>query len=208
MKSIDWRKIKGYFNKRTLMMCAMIGVLVVTGALSLKYTNMAQETAITDTDAQTAQQDQSTAQSTEEQDSAQQASAQQDESTQTAQDQQAASDVGAFFSDYRSERNSVRAQQVAYLDSIIQNSATQQDVLSQAQTQKIELTDRMEKEVTVEGLLRAKGFEQAIVTLSDESVNVVVSDAQLNEAQVAQILEIVQSETGESAQNVKIIPAG
>ena len=182
----------------------MIGVLIVTGALSLKYTRMAQETAAADMQTDAAQ----TARNDDETDQAQQASAQQEESVQTAQEEQPVSDVGAFFSDYRSERNSVRAQQVAYLDSIIQNSATQQDVLSQAQTQKIELTDRMEKEVTVEGLLRAKGFEQAIVTLSDESVNVVVSDAQLNEAQVAQILEIVQSETGESAQNVKIIPAG
>ena len=71
-----------------------------------------------------------------------------------------------------------------------------------------ELTDMMEKEVTVEGLLRAKGFSQAIVTLSPESVNVVVADASVTSQQAAQILQIVQNETGQPAQNVKIIPAG
>ena len=58
----------------------------------------------------------------------------------------------------------------------------------------------------LEGLLKAKGFEDVFVTLSDESINVVVKDAELNQSEVAQILELVQRETSASAQNVKIIP--
>ena len=71
---------------------------------------------------------------------------------------------------------------------------------------KLELTDTMEKEMLLEGLLKAKGFEDVFVTLSDESINVVVKDAELNQSEVAQILELVQRETSASAQNVKIIP--
>ena len=187
IKSIDWRRVKSVFNQRTLIMCAMLAVLVVTGAVSIQYTRRAEQTAQEDTTArETAQsQTQSDAQPTEE-----------------------AAETGSFFTDYRSERNSVRAQEVAYLDSIIQNTATKQETLDEAQARKLELTDMMEKEVTVEGLLRAKGFSQAIVTLSPESVNVVVADSSVTSQQAAQILQIVQNETGQPAQNVKIIPAG
>ena len=187
IKSIDWRRVKSVFNQRTLIMCAMLAVLVVTGAVSIQYTRRAEQTAQENTTVrETAQsQTQSDAQPTEE-----------------------AAETGSFITDYRSERNSVRAQEVAYLDSIIQNTATKQETLDEAQARKLELTDMMEKEVTVEGLLRAKGFSQAIVTLSPESVNVVVADASVTSQQAAQILQIVQNETGQPAQNVKIIPAG
>ena len=187
IKSIDWRRVKSVFNQRTLIMCAMLAVLVVTGAVSIQYTRRAEQTA----------QDDATARETV-----------QSQTQSDAQPTQEAAETGSFFTDYRSERNSVRAQEVAYLDSIIQNTATKQETLDEAQARKLELTDMMEKEVTVEGLLRAKGFSQAIVTLSPESVNVVVGDASVTSQQAAQILQIVQNETGQPAQNVKIIPAG
>lgn len=197
IKSIDWRRVKGILNRRTMMMCAMIAVLVVTGALSIKYTRMAQGTdAIQSNEATQNVQTQSDAASV-------QTASDDFDAAQSEQDS-----IATFFSDYRSERNNVRAQEVAYLDSVIQNTSTDQALLDQAQQRKIALTDMMEKEVTAEGLLRAKGFAQAIVTLAEGSVNVVVSDATLNEAQVAQILQIVQSETGAQTQDVKIIPAG
>lgn len=185
IKSFDIRKLKTYFNKRTVMMCAMLGVLVVTGAVSLRYSSMAQD--VQNELPEDVQVQQTLAQ------------------TEPVMEEES---VETFFSSYRSERNSVRAQEVAYLDSIIQNQATEKDVLAQAQTRKLEITRRMEQEVTVEGLLRAKGFSDAIVTLSDSTVNVVVSDAVLTEAQAAQILQIVMDETNMTAQNVKIIPAG
>ena len=179
IKSFDIRKLKTYFNKRTVMMCAMLGVLVVTGAVSLRYSSMAQD--VQNEVPEDVQVQQTLAQ------------------TEPVMEEES---VETFFSSYRSERNSVRAQEVAYLDSIIQNQATEKDVLSQAQTRKLEITRRMEQEVTVEGLLRAKGFSDAIVTLSDSTVNVVVSDAVLTEAQAAQILQIVMDETNMTAQNV------
>ncbi len=187
IKSIDWRRVKSVFNQRTLIMCAMLAVLVVTGAVSIQYTRRAEQTAQEDATARETVQSQTQS---------------------DAQPTQEAAETGSFFTDYRSERNSVRAQEVAYLDSIIQNTATKQETLDEAQARKLELTDMMEKEVTVEGLLRAKGFSQAIVTLSPESVNVVVGDASVTSQQAAQILQIVQNETGQPAQNVKIIPAG
>ena len=65
----------------------------------------------------------------------------------------------------------------------------------------------MEKELLLEGLIKAKGFEDAVVTIGSSYYNVIVKDnGNLGANEVAQILSVVQSETGASATNVKIIP--
>ena len=58
----------------------------------------------------------------------------------------------------------------------------------------------------LESLVKAKGFEDAIVTMSDSGVNVVVGTAELTAEQAAQIYDIVRSETDLTAGDVKIIP--
>ena len=116
--------------------------------------------------------------------------------------------AAGFFASFREERESVREKEIEYLDSIITNANSDKESLKDAQDQKIELTRIMEKEMTVEGMLKAKGFSDAVVTLRTGSVNVVVSASEITDAQAAQILDIVRRETGESAENIKIIPSG
>jgi len=116
--------------------------------------------------------------------------------------------AAGFFASFREERESVREKEIEYLDSIITNANSDKESLKDAQDQKIELTRIMEKEMTVEGMLKAKGFSDAVVTLRTGSVNVVVSASDITDAQAAQILDIVRRETGESAENIKIIPSG
>ena len=82
-----------------------------------------------------------------------------------------------------------------------------QQTLSDAQQQKLDIVNNMEKELTVESLLKAKGFADAAVTLHAGSVNVILSAASLSEEQVAQVLDIVIRETGEPAENVKVTTA-
>ena len=65
----------------------------------------------------------------------------------------------------------------------------------------------MEKELTVESLLKAKGFSDAAVTLHAGSVNVILSAESLTDEQVAQVLDIVMRETGEGAENIKVTTA-
>lgn len=113
-----------------------------------------------------------------------------------------------YFAVFRQERDSVREQEMAYLDGIVTAEDTDKAALEQAQAQRLQLIDSMEKEVTVEGLIRAKGFSKAAVTVHEGAVSVVVDKETLTDAEVAQILEIVRRETGESAQNIKVMPYG
>ena len=111
-----------------------------------------------------------------------------------------------YFAVFRQERDSVREKEMEYLDGIVTAEGTDQDTLAQAQAQRLALIDSMEKEVTVEGLIRAKGFSEAAVTVHSGSVSVVVDREALTDAEVAQILDIVRRETGERAENIKVMP--
>lgn len=64
----------------------------------------------------------------------------------------------------------------------------------------------MEKEVTIEGLLKAIGFKDVAVTLHKGSVNVVVDAVELSNADVAKVLDIVRRETKEKPENIKVMP--
>lgn len=112
-----------------------------------------------------------------------------------------------FFTTYKSERLANREDEITYLESVINNTNTDQTTLNEAQQMKMEIVANMELESTLEGLLVAKGFEDAIVTFGTTSVNIVIKDAELTQAKVAQILDVVTSETQYKASEVKVIPA-
>lgn len=113
-----------------------------------------------------------------------------------------------YFAVFRQERDSVREKEMEYLDNIVTAEETDPATLEEAQTRRLALIDSMEREVTVEGLIRARGFSEAAVTVHEGSVNVVIDREALTDAEAAQILDIVRRETGESAKNIKIMPIG
>lgn len=113
-----------------------------------------------------------------------------------------------YFYDYKTNRENVRETEIAYLDSLITSELSDAETVKDAQSQKIQIVKNMESELTIEGLLMAIGFEDAIVTVQSGSVNVVLKKEQITKEEAAQVLEIVRKETGEPAQNIKVILQG
>ncbi len=111
-----------------------------------------------------------------------------------------------FFAAYRSDREATRESEFLYLDAIITSETSSAEAKAAAEEQKLGLVERMEQELQLETLIKSKGFEDAIVTMSDSGVNVVVGAAELSAEQAAQIYDIIQSETTFKAADVKIIP--
>ena len=72
----------------------------------------------------------------------------------------------------------------------------------------MKMTAISEKETATENLLAAKGFEEAVVTMSDESVDVIVNAENLNEQQIAQIADVVKRKTECSPDKIVISPVG
>ncbi|MDE7394809.1 MAG: SpoIIIAH-like family protein [Clostridiales bacterium] len=113
---------------------------------------------------------------------------------------------GNFFTTYRTDRTITREQTMMYLNEIIENEASSEEAVAQAQAQKLSLSKNMELELVLEGLIKALGFEDAIVTATTDSINVIIKSGELTEAEVAQVLDIIVTETDRTANDVRILP--
>lgn len=117
-----------------------------------------------------------------------------------------AATTGNFFTDYVAERDNSRTDEVKYLDSIISNKSTDAATLKTAQQEKSGIALAMEKELAIESVLKAKGFDRVAAVYEPGSVNIIVGKSTLTDAEVAQILDVAESETGEKADAIRIIP--
>ena len=114
--------------------------------------------------------------------------------------------TASYFSTYRTTRESTRDQEMLYYDAIIANETSSEDAIKNAENSKLSLINQMEQELVVEGLIKAKGFEDCIITISSENVNAVVKAKELTSTEVAQIVAVIQSQLATSIENIKIIP--
>ena len=112
----------------------------------------------------------------------------------------------SYFQTYRTDRESTRDQEMLYYDAIISSETSSENAIKNAEDAKMNLINQMEKELVVEGLIKAKGFEDCVVTLSDSNVNAVVKTNELNSNEVAQIVAVIQSQLSVGIENIKIIP--
>lgn len=114
--------------------------------------------------------------------------------------------VTTFFSDYRTNRETARAEEMSYLDAIISSEDSSAEAKTTAEEMKQELLGNIEAELVIESLIKAKGFEDAIVTMSTENINIIVDQPELEAAQVSQILGIILEETDYAATQVVVVP--
>lgn len=103
-------------------------------------------------------------------------------------------------------REQVRAQNKETLLSIINNAELSEAAKAEAVNSMIALTETAQKECDAEILLEAKGFDNAVVSISGDSVDVMVGASELTDAQRAQIEDIVKRKTQIAAENIIISP--
>ena len=114
--------------------------------------------------------------------------------------------VGNFFTNYRSNRTDTRSQELMYLEAIISSATSSQEAIANAEAEKMAIVSAMESEMVLEGLIKAKGFEDVIISDLNNSMTVIVKSAELTSSEVAQIVEVVQGQTQYDIDNIKIIP--
>ncbi len=109
-----------------------------------------------------------------------------------------------FFIEYRLERDKNRSQNISLLENIVSNKDTDNETRSEAQKEMINLVKLSEKEMVIENLIRAKGFNDVIVFIHDGYVNAIVDSEELSAAHAAQIQDIINKETGISLDKISI----
>ena len=110
-----------------------------------------------------------------------------------------------YFEAYRTNRQSIRDMEMRYVQTVSDNQNSDSAVKKEAEERLLEIASLMEKELKIENLIKAKGFEDVIAFVEEGSVNIVIKAEQSTSAQATKILKIVVDETGEASQNVTII---
>ena len=97
-----------------------------------------------------------------------------------------------FAAQAKISREQVRSQNKADLQDIINNEEIDDEEKQEAIHTMVSMTDLSEKEAAAELLLEAKGFKNVVVNLTGETADVVIPEAELSDAQRAQIEDIVK----------------
>lgn len=112
--------------------------------------------------------------------------------------------AGAFSASAKLNREQVRSKNEAALLEIINNTDISEDMKADAIASMNRMTDRAEKELDAELLLEAKGFKDSVVSINDDSVDVIVGAAEITDEQKAQIEDIVTRKTERNVSDIVI----
>jgi stage III sporulation protein AH len=110
-----------------------------------------------------------------------------------------------FFTEARLDRELSRSEAKETLNELINNDKTDQDAKEKAQQQVLDMAKTTDLEATAEGLIKAKGFKDAVIYITDNKVNAMVKADGLTELEAAKIQEIITEITGIDATNIKIV---
>lgn len=112
-----------------------------------------------------------------------------------------------FAAEAKLSREQVRSKNKESLLEIINNKELEEASRQSAIEQMVKMTDTAEKEEAAEMLLEAKGFSNVVVSITDDSADVVLDMGKdATDAKRAQVEDIVKRKTGVSAQNIIITP--
>lgn len=110
----------------------------------------------------------------------------------------------AILSDAKLLKEQTRAKNKETLLEIINSAGLSDEQKQAAVNSMVEMTEIAEKEAAAEILLEAKGFQDVVVSINGNAVDVVVNAAVLDDAMRAQIEDIVKRKTEIAAENITI----
>ncbi len=91
------------------------------------------------------------------------------------------------------------------IQDLIEDPNTHPDVRKRAQEALLSLAERARREAEAESMIQAKGYEQAVVFLSEAGASVVVKSGRLEEAEVKRIGDAVSAATGMELRRISIM---
>lgn len=105
-------------------------------------------------------------------------------------------------------KEQTRAKNKDTLMEIINNEELTESAKKDAINAMISMTDIAQKETDAQMLLEAKGYKEAVVSISDGTCDVMIGATKLSDAQTAQIMDIVQRKTDISPDKIVITVSG
>ena len=119
-----------------------------------------------------------------------------------------AEDKNDYFTSTALDRQEARDEALDVLKMVTESQESSAEAKAEAQAKISKIAVDIQNESNIETLVKAKGFEDCVAIISDNSVSVIVSAESLQAAEAAQILSIVYETTGINPENVSIISKG
>lgn len=116
------------------------------------------------------------------------------------------SNDSSYFVQAKLDREQSRNKQKDMLNEMLNNENIDNEKKNEVTTAMLQIQQRIEKETAAESMIEAKGFKEVYVRIDDDTVDVVVDKAELTDAEIAQIEDIVKRKTGVSADKIRITP--
>lgn len=113
---------------------------------------------------------------------------------------------GDYFSQARQNRETAREKSLDILNQTATNQAFDENTRKKAQEEIMELAEDVQREATVENLIKAKGYVDVSVYLDDDKVEIVVKKDGFTDQDAAKISAVAVEQMDISPNAVKIIP--
>ena len=111
----------------------------------------------------------------------------------------------SYFTATALSREQSRDEAIDVLKLVTENEEASEEARANAAEQISKIAVTIQNESNIESLVKAKGFEECIAVIGDDSVSVIVKAQSLQAAEAAQILAIAYETTGISPEKISII---
>ncbi|MGM9521652.1 MAG: SpoIIIAH-like family protein [Oscillospiraceae bacterium] len=110
-----------------------------------------------------------------------------------------------YFAEVRLERQQARDEASATLQTVAEAEGASQETIDEALSQMTQIAQWTVKEAEIENLIRAKGFLDCVVYLSEDGASVTVAaEDGLSNVSVAKITDVILSETDFTADQLTV----
>jgi len=110
-----------------------------------------------------------------------------------------------YFTSADLARQQSRDEAIDVLKLVTENEEASEEAKANAAAEISKIAVTIQNESNIESLVKAKGFEECIAVIGDDSVSVIVKSESLQAAEAAQILAIAYESTGISPEKISII---
>ena len=112
----------------------------------------------------------------------------------------------SFFVQNRLNREQSRSNERSILNELINNANVSDEHRARAADEMLEIQRRIQRESAAEALIESKGFSEAYVRISEDSVDVIVSKEALTSSELAIIVDIIKRKTGLAETQIHVSP--
>ena len=109
-----------------------------------------------------------------------------------------------YFTKSRLERDTMYSQMIESYQKILEKTTVSETQKTTAQKEITKINEQKNAIMITENLIKTKGFEDLIIFINDDSINVIIKAKKLQTEQIAQIQNIITRELKAKIENIHI----